>query len=98
MAGDGISQTPGAAAPWWKSGYVWLIVALTLAALAGGLFTVYLAMQAPPEPVPGTSGARLGDNAALEPALQARNRTSIRNGEAMGRSAAPRPDAGAPQD
>ncbi|QXL85595.1 nitrogen fixation protein FixH [Comamonas sp. NLF-1-9] len=89
MAVGGAPQTSGAAAPWWKFGHVWLIVAITLAALAGGLFTVYLAMQAPPEPAAATTGAQAADNAALEPALQARNRTSMRNGQAMGRSRAP---------
>lgn len=76
----GLSRT------WWRSGYLWLMIGLTLAAFAGGGVTLYLAMQAPVEPPAQTSGVATvpGQEGALEPALQARNRTSSRNGRAMG--------------
>lgn len=73
---------------WWRSGYLWLMIAFTLAAFVGGGVTLYLAMQTPAEPV-----QVLEQGGALEPALQARNRTSSHNARAMGadRESAPVP-------
>ena len=76
---------------WWRSGYLWLMIAFTLAAFVGGGVTLYLAMQTPVEPP--VQGQVLEQEGALEPALQARNRTSSRNARAMGtaRESAPSP-------
>ena len=82
--------------PWWRSGYVWLIIGLTAAAVAASAVTLYLALQVPLEPVadgPGHAAVEAAGGDALEPALQARNRTSSRNARAMagerGRPGAP---------
>lgn len=86
------------AQPWWRSGYLWLIIGLTLAAVVASGVTLYLAMQVPALPaVPAQEGATAahGQGDALEPALQARNRTSSRNARAMGAQRGPsRPEAG----
>lgn len=75
-----------ASRPWWRFAYLWLIIGIFAVAIAGGLITVYLAMQASE-----TSGAASGAAAqaqpadgALEPAMQARNRAGSRNAKALG--------------
>ena len=84
--GSSLAQHP---MPWWRSGYLWLIIGLTLAMLAGGVVTVWLASQQPHAPVAAPpSQAEQAEQAeqggALEPAMQARNRTSSRNAKALG--------------
>ena len=69
--------------PWWRSGYLWLIIALTLAMVAGGVVTVWLALQQPHAPV-AAPPSQAEQGGALEPAMQARNRTSSRNAKALG--------------
>lgn len=75
-----------ASRPWWRFAYLWLIIGIFAVAIAGGLITVYLAMQAPE-----ASGAASGAAAqaapadgALEPAMQARNRAGSHNARALG--------------
>ena len=80
------------AQPWWRCGYLWLIIGLTLAAVVAAGVTLYLAMQVPALPaVPAHEGAAAahGLDDALEPALQARNRTSSRNARDMGAQRGP---------
>lgn len=69
------------AAPWWKFGHVWLIVAGPLAVVIAGFVTLYLAVRTP-DPVVSEDYYRKGieinktlegDGAALAPAVQARN-------------------------
>lgn len=87
--------------PWWRSGYVWLVIGLMAAAVVASVATLYLALQVPAVPVGQQGGggpaATQAQSDALEPALQARNRTSSRNARAMGqrREAAPAPSDGA---
>ena len=81
------SAAASEARPWWRFGYLWLIIGLTLAMFAAGGVTVYLAMQTPLQPVAmeavGGAGAADVLNEALEPAMQARNRTSSRNAKEL---------------
>jgi len=69
--------------PWWRSGYLWLIIGLTLAMVAGGVVTVWLALQQPHAPV-AAPAPQADQGGALEPAMQARNRTSSRNAKTLG--------------
>ncbi|MEB2349656.1 MAG: hypothetical protein OZ923_13720 [Comamonadaceae bacterium] len=66
--------------PWWRVGYVWLIIGCMAAALIAGGITVMLALQGSDAPAPGEAAGQ----GALEPAMQARNRTGSRNAEALG--------------
>ncbi len=76
------AAAPSAPRPWWRFGYVWLIIGSFAAAVAASGVTVWLAMQSPEASAPAAdSGATDG---ALEPAMQARNRTSSRNARALG--------------
>jgi hypothetical protein len=70
-------EQPGA--PWWKHGYVWLVIAGPAAVVVAGLATVWLAARSP-DPVLAQErhrGAHIGkstpDNRALMPAMQGRN-------------------------
>lgn len=84
--------------PWWRSGYVWLVIGLMAAAVVASVATLYLALQVPAgQQGGGGPAATQAQSDALEPALQARNRTSSRNARAMGqrREAAPAPSDGA---
>jgi hypothetical protein len=54
--------------PWWKFGYVWLVLAGPLIVVVAGLHTFWLAASAP-DPVLDTSVLRQSD----APAQQARN-------------------------
>lgn len=69
--------------PWWKYGHVWLIIAGPLLVVIAGFVTLYLAVRAP-DPViapdysrkgmqQGQSSAAAAPEAALAPAVQARN-------------------------
>ncbi len=78
--GSSLAQHP---MPWWRSGYLWLIIGLTLAMLAGGVVTVWLASQQPHAPV-AAPPSQAEQGGSLEPAMQARNRTSSRNAKALG--------------
>ena len=67
-------------APWWKHGYVWLLIAVPAAAVVAGLATFWIA-AATPDPVLTESAQRrptpVVDNPAearaLMPAVQGRN-------------------------
>lgn len=71
-----------AAPPWWKFGYVWLVIAGPAAVVVAGFITLYLAISRP-DPVVDAAYYRKGIEinktlpagapAALAPAVQARN-------------------------
>lgn len=70
------------AAPWWKYGYVWLLIAGPLAVVVAGFVTAYLAVSRPDPVVTtgaqnqnvGTSALPQADRATgMAPAQQARN-------------------------
>ena len=66
--------------PWWKYGYVWLVIAGPAVVVVAGLVTAWLAMRSP-DPVLAQDYYRRGveinktlaKNKALMPALQGRN-------------------------
>lgn len=71
----------GGGQPWWKFGYVWLVVAGPVLVVIAGFVTLYLAISRP-DPVVSEDYYRqgieinktLGDNpASLAPAMKARN-------------------------
>ncbi len=77
------NSLPGSTGPWWKFGYVWLVVAGPAIVVVAGFATLYLAVTRP-DPVITEDYYRkgieinktLGDRASaasLAPALQARN-------------------------
>ncbi|HWU82170.1 MAG TPA: nitrogen fixation protein FixH [Methylophilaceae bacterium] len=73
-----VSETP-LASPWWRYGYVWLLVAGPTAVIVAGAVTVVLAVRIP-DPVledyyhqDTKVGVRQGQTDALMPALKARN-------------------------
>ena len=41
------NQTPEAQAPWWRFGYVWLIIAGPAIVVVAGFFTLWLAISEP---------------------------------------------------
>lgn len=90
MASSGTTRSGQAARPWWCFGYLWLIIGIFAAAIAGGVATVHLAMQAPEAPGAGGAAQVQGQvqgqpaDGALEPAMQARNRASSHNAKALG--------------
>ncbi len=68
-------------APWWKFGYVWLIIAGPVIVVIAGFVTLYLAVSRP-DPVINTEEYRraqalsktlASDPASLAPAVQGRN-------------------------
>lgn len=70
-----------APAPWWKFGYVWMVIAGPALVVVAGFFTLYLAVRFP-DPVISDDYDRTGleinrtlDNpsASLAPAVQGRN-------------------------
>lgn len=71
-----------AAAPWWKFGHVWLIIAGPLVVIVAGFVTLWLAIRTP-DPVITPDYARQGlelnqktlpvDPSSVAPAMQARN-------------------------
>jgi hypothetical protein len=69
------------AAPWWKFGHVWLVLAGPIVVVIAGFITLYLAVSRP-DPVVSEDYYRKGieinktleaDPASLAPAVQARN-------------------------
>ena len=60
---------PGAATPWWRVPFVWLVIGGPLAVVVAGLGTLAIAI-AYPDPVIVAPGSA---KAADQPALQARN-------------------------
>ena len=50
MAQSSSVQAPASAPPWWKFGYVWLVVAGPAVVVVAGFVTLWLAM-AEPDPV-----------------------------------------------
>lgn len=69
------------AAPWWKFGHVWLVLAGPIVVVIAGFVTLYLAVSRP-DPVVSEDYYRKGieinktleaDPASLAPAVQARN-------------------------
>lgn len=67
------------AAPWWKFGYVWLVISGPAIVVLAGLFTFWLAVSRP-DPVYSDAGrsataaqAAQPADPALAPAVQARN-------------------------
>lgn len=77
MRDDATSPAP---APWWKFGYVWLVIAGPCAVVVAGFVTAWLAMSSP-DPVlanaPDRRGAGIAQvparDPAMLPALQGRN-------------------------
>jgi uncharacterized protein len=70
-------EQPGA--PWWKHGYVWLVIAGPAAVVAAGLATVWIAASSP-DPLLAQGRVRsvqidrtTPDDRALMPAMQGRN-------------------------
>ena len=69
------------AAPWWRHGLVWLVIAGPAAAVLAGVATVVIAVGQPDPLVPGREAARAAPRIdgqsvrerALLPAQQARN-------------------------
>ena len=70
-----------APAPWWKFGYVWLVIAGPAVVVVAGFFTLYLALRFP-DPVVTDDSYRKGmeinqsqgaSAASLAPAMQGRN-------------------------
>lgn len=68
--------------PWWRFGYVWLVIGSFAVAVVAGIVTLYLAVQAPEPSVASMPEAE--QQGALEPAMQARNRASSSNARALG--------------
>lgn len=76
-------STPGSAPPWWKFGYVWLVLAGPAVVVVASFVTLYLALSRP-DPLVSQDYYRQGINinqtldaaataASLAPAVQARN-------------------------
>lgn len=59
-------------APWWRSGYVWMLIAGPLAVVIAGIVTAYLAVSRP-DPLVTQEPVRRSGDASLAPAQQARN-------------------------
>ena len=76
--GDEMSaaQTP-TSGPWWKFGYVWLVISGPAIVVVAGFFTLYLAISRPDpvyaDPAPGVQRTVTRADAHLAPAIQARN-------------------------
>lgn len=77
------NSTLGSTGPWWKFGYVWLVVAGPLVVVVASMVTLYLAVTRP-DPLVSDDYYRQGINinqtleneaqaASLAPALAARN-------------------------
>ena len=75
--------TPAASAPWWKFGYVWMVLAGPAIVVVASFVTLYLAVTRP-DPLVTTDYYRKGieinqtltqeaSAASLAPAVQARN-------------------------
>lgn len=64
--------------PWWRVGPMWLVVGFPAAALIAGVVTVLLALRAP-DPAASAPASGTARQAALVPALQARNQVADRN-------------------
>lgn len=75
-----MKPTPPASQPWWKYGYVWLVVAGPAVVVVAGVVTAWLALRSP-DPVLAEDYYRRGveinktlaQDKALMPALQGRN-------------------------
>lgn len=61
------------ARPWWKFGHVWLLIAGPAAVVVAGFFTLFLALRMPDPVIAGQGSVASAGQAALAPALQARN-------------------------
>jgi hypothetical protein len=78
-------QIPSNARPWWKHGYLWLIISGPLVVVIASFITLYLAIKAGDTDqvyknadgvhalMPAEEAAQRPGSAALTPALQARN-------------------------
>jgi uncharacterized protein len=74
------STTMTASAPWWRHGFVWLVIAGPLAVVVAGFVTLWLAIRIP-DPVVAEDYYRRGNALpkqasaprGLAPALQGRN-------------------------
>ena len=70
------AQTP-TSGPWWKFGYVWLVISGPAIVVVAGFFTLYLAISRPDpvyaDPAPGVERTVTRADAHLAPAIQARN-------------------------
>jgi uncharacterized protein len=75
-----MKPTPPCSQPWWKYGYVWLVIAGPAVVVVAAVVTAWLAMRSP-DPVLAEDYYRRGveinktlaKNKALMPALQGRN-------------------------
>ncbi|WP_137896028.1 nitrogen fixation protein FixH [Ramlibacter sp. 2FC] len=61
------------AQPWWKHGHVWLLIAGPAIVVVAGFVTLFLALRTPDPVIGGHGPAQQAGQAALAPALQARN-------------------------
>ena len=83
MTSTTLSQQPDSAAPpWWKFGYVWLILAGPIIVIFAGFYTLWLAIKTP-DPVISADYYRQGIeinktlvDKNLLPALSGRNHTA----------------------
>lgn len=75
-----MKPTPPPSQPWWKYGYVWLVISGPAVVVVAALFTAWIAIRNP-DPVLAEDYYRRGveinktlaKNKALTPALQGRN-------------------------
>lgn len=75
-------ESPTAGAPWWRHGYVWLVIAGPACVVVAGFYTLWLAVSIP-DPVVAEDYYRRGveinktlaeqHGKSLAPALQGRN-------------------------
>ncbi len=60
--------------PWWKFGYVWLIIAGPALVIVAGFITLYLAITSPNEMVTDERlNASSSNSSSMAPAVQGRN-------------------------
>jgi uncharacterized protein len=86
-------------APWWKHGYVWLVIAGPAAVVVAGVVTLWIAV-ATPDTVLATDGSRRAEmrknttERALMPALQGRNHAATPPAQQVDRAGgSPAPEA-----
>lgn len=60
------------AKPWWKFGYVWLVLAGPIIVVVAGLHTFWLAVTMP-DPVLAAPSVQMEPDTNMAPAQQARN-------------------------
>lgn len=74
-------SAPPAAAPWWKFGYVWMVIAGPAIVVVAGFVTLFIALRYPDPVLTETNRSQaqaasqrlVNPQASLAPAMQARN-------------------------